>query len=67
MGRGGGVLPRLPQLCTYHRRSMVARALAQAVAVHGVELADVSDIDPARPQTRVFRAMWGVTRPGRDR
>ena len=35
MERGGSVLSRLPQLATYHRRSVVAGAPAPAVALHG--------------------------------
>ena len=61
------MLPRLPQLSTYHWRSMVAGTLALAVALHGVELADVSNIDLARLETRTVRAIWGSTRPGRAR
>ena len=62
---GGGVLPRMPHLATYHRRSVVARRLAMAVALHGVELADVSNVDLARVETRTVQAIWGPTRPSR--
>ena len=55
------MLPRLPQLSTYHRRSMVAGALTLAVALHGVELADISNIDLPRLEPRTIRAMWGLT------
>ena len=65
MERGGSVLPRGPHLATYHRRSVVAGGLAMAVALHGVELADVSDVDLARLETRTVRAIWGPMRPGR--
>ena len=51
----------MPQLATSHQRSIVARSLALAVAMHGVEPAD---IDLARLKTRTIEAIRGLLRPG---
>ena len=49
MERGASVLTRMPQLTTLHLQSTMAGCLAMAITLHGVELADASDMDLARP------------------
>ena len=43
----------------------MARTLGMVVALPGVELADVFDVDLAKLETRTVRAIWGPTRPCR--
>ena len=55
----------MPQITTLRRRSTVATSLAMAVALHGVQPADIADIDLVRLETQTIRAIWSPTRPGR--
>ena len=63
--RGASVLRRMPQITSLKRRSTVAGLLAMAVALHGVQLADIADADLARLETQTVRTIWGPTKPGR--
>ena len=43
MERGASVLPHLPRLSTFHKRSVVAGSFTLAITLHGVELPDGSN------------------------
>ena len=59
-------MPRhMPHITTLQRHSMVAGSLAMAVALHGLQLADIADVDLVRLETQIVCAIWGPTGPGR--